>query len=382
MNAVPTFSPLMLPARDSTRVRLMNAFCRSGLEKRFPLGLVEARACVLAAPAGFTPDVVVTLRVGSGEDAAGGRWNIFASSRILLRAHAFFAEPELKGVPLTALPSELQAALTEKLLAPVLEHASRALGVAVRFEDFRPARPEELLPASSIAFTLEAAGCPEVVFAALSPASPNLQGGADADPFIAALEALPRLETGFLSWEGLPLAVRVVAAEMGLTMEEFVALEPGDVLLPPDWMPERSALRLDLYSDDRRIASADASLGGHVRNAEDADAGDPASPSNACMIASDFADVQEKTVMISDDLPVTVTFELENRTVTLGELKSLAPGYVFRLAVDPAAPVTIRANGRAVAKGRLVDVNGVPGVEIVEAVDASSAERQAAGGAR
>ena len=43
------------------------------------------------------------------------------------------------------------------------------------------------------------------------------------------------------------------------------------------------------------------------------------------------------------------------------------------MGCDPAAPVTVRANGLAVARGRLVDVNGVPGVELTEAIGAGAA---------
>lgn len=68
----------------------------------------------------------------------------------------------------------------------------------------------------------------------------------------------------------------------------------------------------------------------------------------------------------TDSLEVRLVFELEERTITLGELSRLEPGYVFTLTADASAPVTITANGQAVAKGRLVDVNGAVGVQITE----------------
>ena len=69
----------------------------------------------------------------------------------------------------------------------------------------------------------------------------------------------------------------------------------------------------------------------------------------------------------TDDIEVTLAFELERRTITVGELKSLEPGAVLRLTADPEAPVTIRANGAPIAKGRLVDLNGVIGVQLTAA---------------
>ena len=68
----------------------------------------------------------------------------------------------------------------------------------------------------------------------------------------------------------------------------------------------------------------------------------------------------------AEELPVKLTFELENRTITVGELKSLAPGYTFTLTADASAPVTVLANGKPVAKARLVDVNGAIGVQLTE----------------
>lgn len=66
------------------------------------------------------------------------------------------------------------------------------------------------------------------------------------------------------------------------------------------------------------------------------------------------------------DIDIRLSFELDRRIITVGELESLAPGYTFALDCDAASPVTIRANGKAIARGRLVDMNGVLGVQIAE----------------
>ena len=63
-------------------------------------------------------------------------------------------------------------------------------------------------------------------------------------------------------------------------------------------------------------------------------------------------------------LQVTLSFELEKRVLTLNELATLAPGYTFPLAVESTAPVTLSVNGKAVGRGRIVDMNGVLGVQV------------------
>ena len=66
-----------------------------------------------------------------------------------------------------------------------------------------------------------------------------------------------------------------------------------------------------------------------------------------------------------DNLEVTVAFELERRLMSLAEIAALTPGYTFPLAVDPSAPVTLRAGGQNIGSGRLVDLNGTLGVQII-----------------
>ena len=80
-----------------------------------------------------------------------------------------------------------------------------------------------------------------------------------------------------------------------------------------------------------------------------------------------------------EELTVELSFSLEERLVTLGELSRMRAGTVLPLTADPAAPVTIRANGRRVAKGRLVDLNGTLGVELLEAAAAPEEETKPEG---
>ena len=66
-----------------------------------------------------------------------------------------------------------------------------------------------------------------------------------------------------------------------------------------------------------------------------------------------------------DTLEVPVTFELDRRLMSIAEIAALAPGYTFTLAKDPTGPVTIRVNGICMGTGRLVDLGGTLGVQLV-----------------
>jgi type III secretion system YscQ/HrcQ family protein len=67
-----------------------------------------------------------------------------------------------------------------------------------------------------------------------------------------------------------------------------------------------------------------------------------------------------------DELEVDLTFVVGQATVTLGELRALAPGAAFELTTPVGEAVTIHANGRPIGKGELLEVGDRVGVRITE----------------
>jgi type III secretion protein Q len=66
-----------------------------------------------------------------------------------------------------------------------------------------------------------------------------------------------------------------------------------------------------------------------------------------------------------DDLPVRLAFELGRLELPLAEITTLGVGHVFELGRDTTQPVDILANGRRIGCGRIVDIAGSLGVQIV-----------------
>jgi type III secretion protein Q len=66
-----------------------------------------------------------------------------------------------------------------------------------------------------------------------------------------------------------------------------------------------------------------------------------------------------------DDLPIRLSFEIGQIELTLAEVETLGPGYVFELNRAEADGVDIMANGRRIGAGRAVTINGTLGVQIV-----------------
>jgi type III secretion system YscQ/HrcQ family protein len=68
----------------------------------------------------------------------------------------------------------------------------------------------------------------------------------------------------------------------------------------------------------------------------------------------------------ADDVPVTVSFDLGQIDVPLGELRRIDEGYSFNLQKPLDGAVTMRINGRLIGKGELVEIEGSLGVRVVE----------------
>lgn len=73
-----------------------------------------------------------------------------------------------------------------------------------------------------------------------------------------------------------------------------------------------------------------------------------------------------------ENLPVHMVFVAGEREIPLRELQALAPGYVFDLGQPVDGHVEIRANGRTVGTGELVDVDGRVGVRVLSLVPATA----------
>jgi type III secretion protein Q len=66
-----------------------------------------------------------------------------------------------------------------------------------------------------------------------------------------------------------------------------------------------------------------------------------------------------------DEMQIKLLFELGRLEISLGELRTLAPGYVFDLGRDPSHAVEIHAGGRRIGHGEVVKIGEALGVRIV-----------------
>ena len=282
----------------------------------------------------------------------GTLWQVTLDDTAFLLRHAMFhgETNEAPEFDERTLPQEVRRALLESMLIQPLCSLGNTLNIPFRIQDV-DFLPEPAKADFSTGFLCRISSCnglPELTFFfRLSPLQSD-----NAQALTRALKTLPKRSDGPLKTrvKTVPLEVALESGYLMLKPEEVVALSPEDVLLPEVWTaPETLTLRVGHGSGS--LAAEGILEKGQVT------------------ISSPLSLEAEPPVMDNPDLKdidIRLSFELERRTITVGELELLAPGYTFVLNCDATSPVTIRANGKAIALGRLVDVDGTLGVQITE----------------
>jgi type III secretion protein Q len=154
-------------------------------------------------------------------------------------------------------------------------------------------------------------------------------------------------------WSGLPIPVRFSVGWVDLPTRTIAATMPRDVImLDESWIQGENGLTVLVG----RTSAFRAVLNGTTITVTE----------GLGEIMADMADAEtydeEQTL---DDVTIRLTFDLGERMVTLGELRSLAPGFTFDLGRDLRRAVTIRANGMPIGEGELVEIDGRVGVSVL-----------------
>ena len=113
--------------------------------------------------------------------------------------------------------------------------------------------------------------------------------------------------------------------------------------------------------------SPDGARGVHVRWPAPADATSPPrltviQPWTETMPASPDTSPAETAAL--DSVPVRLSFDLGEVSLTLAQLRALQPGQTLDLGHPLAGAVRIRANGALVGEGDLVEIDGQIGVSV------------------
>lgn len=153
-------------------------------------------------------------------------------------------------------------------------------------------------------------------------------------------------------WEALPQRLRLMAGWVDLSTSALRSIALRDVVLLDEC----------LLSDDNRLM---VQLGPRLGVLCELQGSTLEVLEGVQEIMADVDDSVAASSGLIDDVPVRVTFDLGEREISLGDLRSLQPGYLFNLGRDPRSTVSIRANGRLIGEGELVDIEGRVGVSVL-----------------
>ncbi|MCR3971072.1 lateral flagellar motor switch protein LfiN [Aeromonas veronii] len=96
--------------------------------------------------------------------------------------------------------------------------------------------------------------------------------------------------------------------------------------------------------------------------------GDISMPSAADYLAPTSSSKQ-RDLSFFRQIPVKVTLEVASTEVPLGDLMRVEEGAVIELDKLAGEPLDVRVNGRLLAKGEVVVVNGKYGLRLVDVID-------------
>lgn len=356
MTSALSYAP---PALNPLQARFLNALCTRRLPASFKL---HGADCALAPDpwqAPFTPACAINVA------ADGAMWRLEFASSAVLRLHPAGA---LVGNDAT-LPEELRLALLELALGPVFA----ALGQFLELSGPLTAAAEQTTDNTAFACAVPLLLCLPAENIPVRIQAPDRQA---AGAVLDRLQGLPLLHRPV---DGLRLSVALEAGEARLTRRELRELAVEDIILPAAYpalqgeitlrpgpgagircmLKDGLATILDvtptLPLEDEIMTETLPDAATHEAAAPEAQTPENAAPT---------APTAPAEPLDLDNMEITVTFELERRLMSIAEIAALTPGYTFPLAVDTAAPVTLRAGGQAIGSGRLVDLNGSLGVQI------------------
>lgn len=93
------------------------------------------------------------------------------------------------------------------------------------------------------------------------------------------------------------------------------------------------------------------------------------SPQGQAPLPRQMSSVDKKVVNLTSDIPVQIVAVLGKKSITVKDIVSMRMGQVIELNRLPNEAIDLVANGKLVAKGELVEVDGRLGIRILKIFD-------------
>ena len=330
------------PSLDPHKVLLLNQLLSRGKAWETPFGQGKALwECIATAPA-FVPACSVEFTLGNAA------WTAYISDASCIFRHEAFATGQ--DFTLDDLPVEVRCAVLHSLLLPTVDTFQQATGqsLAIGNIDFAPAS-YSVADAFGVKVNLNGGHTSEMSL--LMALVPHQVQSASAAAHLfkdLPLRPNPRLAETVAS---LPLEVALETGYLYLASVDVASLGVEDMLLPEAWPFAQGKLNLRVNRGLNSVLIGTCSV-----------------EQGQAVLEGTLAEEAETGMENNEqkDIEIRLSFELDRRVITVGELASLTPGFTFPITGDSDSVVTVRAQGKAIARGRIVDINGTLGVQLTE----------------
>lgn len=249
---------------------------------------------------------------------------------------------------LRELPENLTIGILENALAPLLAQAENGFGLKLNLQS-TSAEADDALYTMPLGFTLSIqereAPQPRYQGFGLLMLNPHLY------PHLQErLRHWPSAANP--DWEEHYTPLRLEISRIVFSMQEINNLQPSDLILLDDArFEEEGLLRLRLDSG----YYCEAMLNPNQRS--------------TLTITSEWIPMtnneQKQNIEHISQIPVQLSFDLGEKTLSFNEVRQLHPGYVLELGKSLPEIVQIRSQHRLIGTGELVEINGRVGVRII-----------------
>ncbi|MEB4589421.1 type III secretion system cytoplasmic ring protein SctQ [Candidatus Thiothrix sp. Deng01] len=249
---------------------------------------------------------------------------------------------------LRELPENLAISIIENALTPLLQEAEKALELKISIQS-TSAEPHSPLYAMPLGFRMQTVlqknNAPIFTGFGLLLLDPQLY------PYLQERLGHWPSETN-LDWDEHHTPLRLEISRIIFSMQEVNQLEPSDlILLEETRFVEDGLLRLRLDSGYYCEATLNRTQQSNL------------TVNSEWMPMSN--NEQKQNIEHISQIPVQLSFDLGEKTLSFNEVRQLHPGYILELGKSLPEIVQIRSQHRLIGTGELVEINGRVGVRIL-----------------
>ncbi|UOG93540.1 MAG: type III secretion system cytoplasmic ring protein SctQ [Candidatus Thiothrix sulfatifontis] len=335
------FTPIKFPSQAPLAVRLNNMLLNKSTGMHFLLGdnrVVHVRIQPGESDTQHLCPISMTLELGG---TTAGLW--LSAWPLAERIKQFLPDGLLRE-----LPENLAISIIENALAPLLHQAETGLGLQLTLQSM-------LADPLSTQYTMPLGFSIQILEAENQQMLQEVFGVLMLDPhlYLHLQERLRHWPSDTnLDWEEHDTPLWLEISHIVFSMQEINELQPSDLILLEDTHFEDQGL-LRLCLDSGYCCEATLS---------------ETTPATLTIITEwmPMSDNEQKqNIEHISQIPVQLSFDVGEKTLSFNEVRQLRPGYILELGKSLPEIIQIRSQHRLIGTGELVEINGRIAVRII-----------------